>query len=110
MREKLKPRVKDENKDLGFDGESEYKKQFGRKAVSKDPIKIKDRMWTPDNTPFLGSTTYSNHFTKKNPNKHEKKKQVQYDFPSGYGFDGNTTYGNSFVEKPLQRAQSYKPE
>ena len=74
MREKLKPRVKDENKDIGFDADSEYKKQFGRKAVSKDPIKIKDRIWTPDNTPFMGSTSYGSHFPKKTPNNHEKKK------------------------------------
>lgn len=102
--------MKDENKSIGFNAASEYKKEFGRKSVSKDQIKIKDRMWTPDFTPFMASTTYGAHFPRKTPNKHDKKQPVECNFPEGYGFNGQTTYGNSFTEKPLQRAQSYKPE
>ena len=110
MREKLKPRVKDENRDIPFDSESEYRSKFPRKAVSRDSIRIKDRIWTPDMTQFMGSTTYGNSFPKKMPNAHKKKHEPEYSFPEGYGFNGQTTYGNSFAEKPISRAQSYKPE
>ena len=78
--------------------------------MSKDPVKIKDRIWTPDLTPFMGTTTYGSHYPKKVPHKQEKKPTVEVSFPDGYGFNGQTTYGNSFTEKPLQMAQSYKPE
>ena len=74
MREKLKPRVKNQDRNIPFDGSSEYKNKFPAKKVDKDPIKNKDKIYTPDHTPFDGSTTYNNSYPKKVPHKVVKKK------------------------------------
>lgn len=56
--------------------------------MPKEPIKNKDKIWTPDTTPFEGDTTYKTSYPKKIPNKHEKKKDPEYSFPDGYKFNG----------------------
>jgi hypothetical protein len=110
MREKIVPRVKNEDKNVPFDGDSEYKNKFTGKSVPRDPIKNKDKIYTPSNQPFDGSTTYKDHYIKKDPNTHDKKRSPEYDFPPGYKFNGSTTYNNSYTEKPFEPAKSYKPE
>lgn len=74
MREKIVPRVKNEDKNVPFDGDSEYKNKFTGKSVVRDPIKNKDKIYTPSNQPFDGSTTYKDHYIKKEANHHDKKK------------------------------------
>lgn len=67
MREKIVPRVKDQKKDIPFDGTSEYATKFGPKRVDKEKVQIKDMKYTPDNQPFNSSTTYNSFFNKKTP-------------------------------------------
>lgn len=110
MREKLKPRVKGEDKSIPFTGSSEYKEKFPGKSVPRENPVIKDRIWTPDGTPFDGETTYNSHYPKKPFNPHEKKKNPEYSFPDGYKFNGETTYNNHYTEKAPQQPKSYKPE
>lgn len=110
MREKIVPRVKKEGRDVPFEGESEYKNKFPKKFVPLDPIKNKDKIYTPDNQPFDGDTTYKSHYIKKNTNPHEKKKSEDYQFPPGYKFNGSTTYGNDYIEKPFDPTKSCKPD
>ena len=110
MREKIIPRVKNEDRHIPFEGNSEYKNQFPHKSAILEKTKNKDRMYTPCRQPFEGSTTYGSNFLKKRPNSHVKRINPDYKFPDGYGFNGSTTYGNSFQEKPLIKCPSYKPE
>lgn len=64
-RDKHKPRVKDEDGNLPFKGNSEYKTNFGPKTAKVDHVKGKDSAYKPTNQPFDGSTTYKDDFTKK---------------------------------------------
>lgn len=74
MREKIVPRVKNEDKNLPFEGDSEYKNKFTGKVGDREPIKNKDKIYTPSNQPFEGDTTYKSSYIKKQPNVHEKRK------------------------------------
>lgn len=55
---------------MPFDGESEYKNKYPGKYVPKEPVNIKDKIYTPDNQPFDGDTTYKSHYVKKATNPH----------------------------------------
>ena len=101
--------MKNEDRKIPFEADSEYKNQFPGKSVAKEPIKIKDKIWSPDQTPFMGETTYKSCFPKKAPNKHAKRIDPECVYPDGYGFNGQTTYGNSFSGKQMPRSQSCKP-
>jgi len=70
MREKIVPRVKNENKNIPFDANSEYCKEFGPKTVNREKVFIKDRQFNPDKQLFNPSTTYGSDFHKKYPNRH----------------------------------------
>lgn len=65
MREKIVPRVKNEDKSVPFDGDSEYKNKFTGKMVDREPIKNKDKAYNPSNQPFEGDTTYKSSYIKK---------------------------------------------
>jgi hypothetical protein len=47
MREKMVPRVKDERKNVPFEGESWYKSTYQPKSVAKDPLRNKDKEFNP---------------------------------------------------------------
>lgn len=81
MREKIVPRVKNENKLIPFDASSEYSKSFGPKKVEKDKVYIKDMQYNPDSQPFNGTTSYGTFFNKKQPNPHEKSQQGAINYP-----------------------------
>jgi hypothetical protein len=81
MREKIVPRVKNENKLVPFDAASEYSKSFGPKKVEKDPVYIKDMQFNPDNQPFSATTSYGSFFNKKQPNPHEKSQPSSINYP-----------------------------
>lgn len=109
MREKIVPRVKNQNKDIPFDSTSQYAKQFGPKKVDKPTIFIKDNQFNPDTKPFNPSTTYGSHFTKQHRNPHDKPQQPNVVYPEGYKFNPSTTYGKDFQEKQVNINKSYKP-
>lgn len=109
MREKIVPRVKNENRDVPFDSTSEYSKQYGPKKVPKEKVYIKDRAYNPDRQPFNGSTTYGAEFPKKGSNPHQKRKDPEVSYPEGYRFNANTTYNNDFIEKSVNTNPSFKP-
>jgi hypothetical protein len=73
MREKLAPRVKGDDHNIPFNGESEYKDKYPKKSVPRDPVKIKDKIYTPSNEPFLGESTYTASYPKKTPNPHQPR-------------------------------------
>ena len=110
MREKLVPRVKNEDRYIPFDAASEYRSQFPSKTTTLEKQKIKDRWFAPCKQPFLSSTSYGEGFPKKKPNPHKKREELECNFPDGYGFYGKTTYGDGFAEKKMEKLKNYKPE
>lgn len=109
MREKIVPRVKQENKDIPFSSTSEYFNQYGSKSVPKEKVFIKDNQFNPDRQPFNASTTYGSHFVKKSRNPHAKEPQQEVNYPEGYKFNPNTTYSKDFQEKQVNVNKSFKP-
>jgi hypothetical protein len=109
MREKIVPRVKNENKMIPFDAASEYAKSFGPKKAERERPFIKDMQYNPDSQPLNASTTYGSFFDRKQRNPHEMSQPSVINYPEGYKFNPNTTYSNDFNEKKGNINKSFKP-
>ena len=115
-RDKYKPRVKDEDSNLPFNGGSEYRTNYGPKSSKLEGLYKRHDGYRPTNQPFESATTYKSDFNKKPITNKEKKpyslplfRAQEINFPPGYRFDDGTTYGKSYVEHPVGREPNYKP-
>lgn len=73
MRAKIVPRVKDEQRNVPFEGESWTKSTYQAKSVVKDRLRNKDKEFNPDMQPFMGYTTYKSDFFPKRPHSQFSK-------------------------------------
>ncbi len=97
MRQKIVPRVKNEEKNVPFIGESWYKSTYKPVSATKDKLRNKDKEFNPCQQPFSSSTTYKSDFFPKRAQSQVKQPTNEISYPDGYRFNASTTYSNDFM-------------